>query len=151
MGFVDEIWYLETPIQFMTKAFALPNSLNADEQELFRRILNTPYFWKHKAIHSANSQQKVVKMEYQAQRDLRGLIEEHLLEYWDKLIDDELTEDDRIQLKTKGEVIEPYGKVFLGLKGFTCSIDVTVLEKDKIKEHLTSFIEHLDENFEPID
>lgn len=83
---VRQIWDASEPERFVAFAFAFPQLLTADEEQLWEIILSTPYFWVHYRIDVKNPQGKIVERWWPVQ-EYKGLVIENLQEAWPVLND----------------------------------------------------------------
>lgn len=79
---LDEIWSVEEADRFASFAMCLPDLLTEEEERLWHLIASTPYFWEHYEYNIENKSGKVLGKDYWPVRTYRGLIREHIREYW---------------------------------------------------------------------
>lgn len=120
-------------MRFFKFAMYFPDLLNKHEEEMFSKITFTKYFWMHYPVNTEDQSGKVINKEWIQVDAIEGLVQENLLEYWDKIklnqislemlddlpigkkISSPLKEDIRAikkYIKT-GSPYEPYKKIFV--------------------------------------
>lgn len=86
---VDEIlelvWSPNEAIRFTKKGLVAPCFLTPKEEELWGFILDTKYFWAHYEATIFDPKGNVIRKEWWPYWDLKGIVEENLIKYWDDI------------------------------------------------------------------
>lgn len=103
---LELLWSPDEGVRFIRRAYILPSSLTYEEEDLFYHLINYRYFWSFYEIRYKDESGNITRTQYQRHHALESLIEEHLIEYWYAI------KDNDVPLKLKipnemGRIIPP--------------------------------------------
>lgn len=149
--FVDSIWHFDEATRFVVYALSFPNLLSEAESELFRKILNSPFFWIHTKVITIDKKLNVIKETVRPMQTAYGLIRKNLILFWEKLKYKDISELSIGEINTlqiPGEMQENIERYISELD--TLSFDFQSMNKTKMKKALNTMSEKINEALELI-
>lgn len=94
-------------IRFFKFAMSFPALLNKAEEEMFNIIISTDYFWMHYLVAYENEWGQFKEHEWMRMSAFEGLIQENLIEYWEKIKSQKITRQELAKLPRGKELNAP--------------------------------------------
>lgn len=88
---VQDIGVDHEAIRFFKFASYFPELLNKDEEEIFKKITFTKYFWMHYPVNTEDQKGNVLSKNWIQVDAIEGLVHANLFEYWEKMKSNQIT------------------------------------------------------------
>jgi hypothetical protein len=103
-------------IRFLKFAIYFPDLLNKDEEEMFTKIIFTPYFWMHYPVNVEDEEGVVLEKNWHRVSALEGIVQENLIEYWHKIKSNQISTEQLDELPQGKRIHAPFKQDTLAVK-----------------------------------